>query len=344
MASNKEIAALIIDHVRSCVATGAIPEEYNESMDVVIGCLSDAFEVDAEDASNVVKAKFGGKKLADLVGSAESAPSGATETKSETGAAVPVHILASETELKAKAEALKSEGNKAIAAKKFDEAIAKYTEAIEIVPTNAVYYSNRAAAYSSAGQHGLAIKDAKHAIELDPTYARAYSRLGLANYALGDTQAAVDAYQKGIEIEGDNVSPGMKKGYETAKKKLEAEQARSVSEQPEAASLGMPDLASMMGALGGGAGGAGGMDFASMMNNPQIMQSVQGLMQNPQALASLMNNPMMQQMAQNLGLGGQGGQGEGAGQGGPNLEELMNNPMLRNMANQFMGGRNNGSS
>ena len=49
---------------------------------------------------------------------------------------------------KAKAEALKGEGNKMLAAKNFAQAIEKYTAAIAADGTNAVYYANRAAAYS----------------------------------------------------------------------------------------------------------------------------------------------------------------------------------------------------
>ena len=62
--------------------------------------------------------------------------------------------------------------------KKYDDAIQSYTEAINLDSTNPVYYSNRAAAYSSKGDHLLAIGDAKKAIEADPSYVKAYHRLG----------------------------------------------------------------------------------------------------------------------------------------------------------------------
>lgn len=65
-----------------------------------------------------------------------------------------------------------------MSAKNFDGAIESYTEAIDFDSTNPVYYSNRAAAYSSKGDHLLAIGDAKKAIEADPSYVKAYHRLG----------------------------------------------------------------------------------------------------------------------------------------------------------------------
>lgn len=53
-----------------------------------------------------------------------------------------------------------------------------YSKAIELNNTNAIYYSNRAAAYSHIGQHHKAIEDCKRAIVIDPLYVKAYSRLG----------------------------------------------------------------------------------------------------------------------------------------------------------------------
>lgn len=62
--------------------------------------------------------------------------------------------------------------------KRYDEAIESYTKAVNADPTNPVYYSNRAAAFSSIEDHDSAIDDAKKAAELDPSFVKAYSRLG----------------------------------------------------------------------------------------------------------------------------------------------------------------------
>jgi len=84
------------------------------------------------------------------------------------------------TEAKAKADALKQTGNSQMSKKDYAAAISAYTEAIALDPTNAVYYSNRAAAYSSSGDHQKAVEDAEKAIEVDPKFVKAYSRLGYA--------------------------------------------------------------------------------------------------------------------------------------------------------------------
>lgn len=65
-----------------------------------------------------------------------------------------------------------------MSAKKHDAAIDSYSKAIALDPTNAVYFSNRAAACSSKGDHASAVEDAKRAIEVDPSFVKAYSRLG----------------------------------------------------------------------------------------------------------------------------------------------------------------------
>jgi small glutamine-rich tetratricopeptide repeat-containing protein alpha len=79
---------------------------------------------------------------------------------------------------KAKAEKHKQDGNNFIASKEYNRAIDAYTEAIALDPNNPVYYSNRAAAWSSTGDHAIAADDAEMAIAVDPKFVKAYSRLG----------------------------------------------------------------------------------------------------------------------------------------------------------------------
>jgi hypothetical protein len=62
--------------------------------------------------------------------------------------------------------------------KSYDQAIESYTRAIALDASNPVYYSNRAAAYASKGDHSSAVLDAEQAIEVDPSFVKAYSRLG----------------------------------------------------------------------------------------------------------------------------------------------------------------------
>jgi small glutamine-rich tetratricopeptide repeat-containing protein alpha len=79
---------------------------------------------------------------------------------------------------KAQAEKFKQIGNSQMSRKEHAEAIQSYTEAINLDPTSSVYYSNRAAAYSSRGDHQKAVEDAEKAIEVDPKFVKPFSRLG----------------------------------------------------------------------------------------------------------------------------------------------------------------------
>lgn len=322
--NRKKLALAIIDFLNTSISEKVISEENVESVDVAVECIADAFGVNKEDAASASSA-FGGKSLLEIASGAIS-----EEAPVESKKAVSDHD-------KAKAESLKAEGNRAIGAKDFDTAVAKYSEAIALNPYNVVYYSNRAAAYTSANQLQKAVEDAEMAIELDSTFTKAYSRLGLAQYNLGNSVAAMQAYEKGISAEGATPTEAMKSGYETAKKRAEAELGSSVDESEGSSTRDVGDSANAGGDAGAGAGAGGLPDFSSMfggggmpsladmMSNPQVMLAAQNLMSNPGALQGLMNNPEVARMAQSMG-----------GEGG--LEGLMNNPMLRNMAQQFMGG------
>ena len=60
----------------------------------------------------------------------------------------------------------------------FREAIECYTKAINNDPNNAVYYCNRAAAYTKLNETKNAISDCERAINIDPNYSKAYGRMG----------------------------------------------------------------------------------------------------------------------------------------------------------------------
>ena len=102
-------------------------------------------------------------KTRDKVGSTSSAP---TQSKGPSA------------EDRSKAEEFKQKGNSLMSSKKYDEAIDTYSQAISLDPSNPIYYSNRAAAYSSKGDHLSAIGDAELAIATDPKFVKAYHRLG----------------------------------------------------------------------------------------------------------------------------------------------------------------------
>lgn len=317
-----------------------------DSIEVAQQCIAESFDVDLTDKAAMSDA-LGGQNLLSIYGVYEklrgkgtastAGSSSAKEARSSTPAA-PAAGPTLTAEQKQEAENLKGQGNSAMAKKDYKNAIDLYSKAVNIMPTNPVYLSNRAAAYSASSKHEKAVIDAEAAVAADPKYTKAWSRLGLARYALGDAKGSMEAYQKGIDAEGNGGSPAMKKGFETAKKKIEEEEALGgiddVGSTPRGPGAGgMPDLsglASMLG--GGGAGGAGSPDLGSLLNNPMFANMAQNLMSNPDMMNNIMSNPQLRQMAESFGGGGAAGGGRGSGGGGqPDLSSLLQDPSIAEM-------------
>lgn len=104
----------------------------------------------------------------------------------------------------AAADAKKSEGNEFFKNKDYPNAIAKYTEAIDLDPKGHVYYSNRSAAYIGWGKYEEAAKDAEKCIELNPSFIKGYHRHGLALKGLKKYEEALKTLRAGNKIDFNN--------------------------------------------------------------------------------------------------------------------------------------------
>ncbi|KAH0494469.1 hypothetical protein TgHK011_001087 [Trichoderma gracile] len=347
----QRLALAICDFLSTSTTDGTLTADDKDSIDVAINCIAESFKVDPSDEATV-KAAVGPQKLITVFSLYEKLKpkdnnSTSTSSTSTSASADQTSSSSSSTSLpepteaqKKEAESLKSKGNAAMAQKDYAAAIDLYTQALALHPRNAVFLSNRAAAHSAAKDHASARVDAEAAVAIDPSYTKAWSRLGLARFALGDPKGAMEAYQKGIEYEGNGGSDAMKKGYETAKRRVEELEAaddnvassRGAAPGAGAGAGGMPDfsnLASMFG--GGGAGGAGGggmPDLSSIMSNPMFASMAQNLMSNPDLMNNLMSNPRLRDMANQFSSGG----------GMPDLGSLMSDPNIAEMARNMMGG------
>jgi len=290
-----------------------------------------------------MSAAIGGQSLLQIYGVYEKlrgktpAGPGTTAAGEKTASASTSASASAPTEAQKKeAESLKSQGNTAMAAKNYPAAIDLYTKALALVPGNPIFLSNRAAAYSASKDHESAQADAEAAVAADPKYTKAWSRLGLARFALGDAKGSMEAYQKGIEYEGNGGSEAMKKGYETAKKRVAELEAEQTDDQDLDRGMpggggagGMPDLSSLAGMFGGGGagGGGGGMpDLSSIMSNPMFASMAQKLMSDPEAMNNIMSNPRIREMASQFRAGG-----GGAGGGMPDLSSMMQDPSIAEM-------------
>ncbi|RPB15030.1 hypothetical protein P167DRAFT_519300 [Morchella conica CCBAS932] len=345
--SKKRLALAIIDFLTNCTKDGTVSPDDHESLEVASQCIQDAFKVDPTDKAALADA-LGGQSLTTIYGVFEKMKAKATPaagaSSSTPSAATPKPTGPSDAD-KAAAEALKTQGNAAMSKKDYKAAIDLYTQALALNPLNPIYLSNRAAAYSSSGNYDAAIEDAQVAVDTDPKYTKAWSRLGLARFAKGDARGSMEAYKAGIDAEGNGGSDIMRRGYETAKRRVEEEEGDSDDESAPATrgagGGGMPDLgglASLLGGAGGGAGGGGMPDLSSIMSNPMFSQMAQNLMSNPQLMQGLMNNPRLRDMMESVGGGGGGAGGAGGAGGMPDLGSLMSDPSIAEMARSFMGG------
>jgi small glutamine-rich tetratricopeptide repeat-containing protein alpha len=168
---------------------------------------------------------------------------------------------------KGQAEKLKLEGNDCMRQGKYREALEKYSAAIELDPSNAVFYSNRAAAKTQLNMLSSAIDDCRQAISLNPTFIRPRERLASAYYEAGMFEEALKTANEVLEMEPQNAR--MSEIVELVKKRNTSSQASSGASNPN-------DL------------------FQSLLQNPQLMQ----------AASSLFQSGGMQQMFSQLNPGG----------------------------------------
>lgn len=104
------------------------------------------------------------------------------------------------------AEQFKNEGNALYKSTEYRKSIELYTKAIELCPSTAAYYGNRAAAYMMIQKYNLAIEDSKTAIKIDPNFVKGYLREGKSLLALGDFKSALRSFQKVKELEPSNTA------------------------------------------------------------------------------------------------------------------------------------------
>ncbi|XP_056678199.1 small glutamine-rich tetratricopeptide repeat-containing protein alpha isoform X1 [Monodelphis domestica] len=242
MEDKKRLAYSIIQFLHDQLHHGCLSPDAQESLEVAIQCLETAFGVTVEDRDlavsqtlpQIFEAATGKKEMPYIRRNSEPIPPSDEDT--------------------AEAERLKTEGNEQMKIENFEAAVSFYGKAIELNPANAVYFCNRAAAYSKLGNYAGAVRDCERAIGIDPYYSKAYGRMGLALSSLNKHTEAVVYYKKALELDPDN---------DTYKSNLKiAEQKMKETPSPT--------------------GGTGGFDLAGLLNNPGFMSMASNLMNNPQ--------------------------------------------------------------
>ncbi|KJE92742.1 hypothetical protein CAOG_03651 [Capsaspora owczarzaki ATCC 30864] len=147
----------------------------------------------------------GGKKTAAASAASPNTPA----VNKKASAAAPAKEIDDGTPLAA-ANKLKNEGNKLFNASNYTEAIAKYTQAIELCPATekerAKFYCNRAACHAKQSAHALVIEDCNAALAIDPAYGKALQRRGLAHESLGQLTEAIDDLSVAVHLMEEEAS------------------------------------------------------------------------------------------------------------------------------------------
>jgi tetratricopeptide (TPR) repeat protein len=111
-----------------------------------------------------------------------------------------------------------SEGVAYAKEQRYDEAIAHYSTAIKIKPTDFSAYHNRGLSYGKKGDQELAIADFTKTIELNPGFSDAYRSWGVSFTLKGDFDKAISDFTKAIELKPDYAQAYSGRGYASAKK------------------------------------------------------------------------------------------------------------------------------
>jgi len=135
----------------------------------------------------------------------------------------------SEREKKLSADAKKNEGNMLYKEKRFEEALARYDEAIFIDPTNMAFVSNKAAVMFTQKKYEDCISLCRHAVEVGKEHrasfedrAKALSRAARAYQKLGKLAEAIETCQEAQLESFDKSTQRLLKTLELEKKKADA--------------------------------------------------------------------------------------------------------------------------
>ncbi|CAH2296237.1 small glutamine-rich tetratricopeptide repeat-containing beta [Pelobates cultripes] len=267
MSSIKRLVYAVIQFLREQSQRDDYTSDEQESLEVAVQCLETVFKIGPEDAQLATS-----KSLEEVFSQAHPmtlknvAMLTSGLNKRENGDLLGRKITRpprrADTE---KAEKLKDEGNIFMKELNYEAALDCYTQAIELDPNNAVYYCNRAAAYSQLGNHSTSIKDCEKAISIDGMYSKAYGRMGRAFAGMNKYKEAISSYQKALDLDHENES--YKSYLKIAEQKLK--------QVPSPTSAGW------------------GFDMASLMNNPAFVSMAASLMQDPQIqhmMSGMMSN------------------------------------------------------
>src|SRR5215813_4680668 len=141
---------------------------------------------------------------------------------------------ADENEMRTRYAALVGQGGTSIFKRDYDGAIAEYSEAIRLIPANALAFFGRGLAYGRKGDHDRAIADYSEAIRLDPKYAIAFHNRGMAYANKSEYDRAIADYSETIRLDPKHAQAFINRGLAYANK---GDHDRAIADYGEAIRL-----------------------------------------------------------------------------------------------------------
>ena len=185
----------------------------------------------------------------------------------------------------------------------FASSVAHYTEAIQLNPTNSLFYAKRGQAFLKLNKPNACIRDCDRALELNCDSAAAYKFRGRAHRLLGNWESAAKDLRQACKIDFDEdadewlreVTPNAKK-IEQHKIKMERKQAaKELKERQERVRKAQEAHKKAAEDDNG--------DFN--MYDPEILEALKDVLMKPENISKYANNPkVMKVMAQFMSGGG----------------------------------------
>ncbi|XP_063894140.1 RNA polymerase II-associated protein 3 isoform X2 [Helicoverpa armigera] len=129
--------------------------------------------------------------------------------------------------LKEEAQYEKERGNTFVKQEKWDEAIACYNRAIDLVKDDAIYFANRGLCHLKKDSLHQAESDCTEALRLDPTYVKALQRRATARERLGSLRSASHDLNEVLKLEPHNTAA--RKQLDAIKMRMGTKGAKSKS-------------------------------------------------------------------------------------------------------------------
>lgn len=201
----------------------------------------------------------------------------------------------------------------------------KFTQAIELDPSNHVLYSNRSGSYASLKDFDKALEDANKTVEIKPDWPKGWTRKAGALHGQGDLLGANDAYEEALKLDPNNAPA--KSGLQSVQRAMEAEAGGGEGPMGGLGNMfGDPSLIQKL---------AANPKTSGLLADQQFMAKLMKLRQNPKDIGPELQDPrMLQVMSVLLGIDMQFGDpsnmpGGAAGAGGREAEEDVEMPDAR---------------